>query len=105
MSEGRFSGSGETDERVPVDMGDDTGSPSTITRFDARAQLTWGTFSTVAVASCWRTYAERRFQKRVVILREIHRDLGDVLQRVIADTPKPNGFVGRCNGGPSNHVV
>jgi len=39
MSEGGFSGSGEIDERVPVDMGDDPGS-STITRLDARTQLT-----------------------------------------------------------------
>lgn len=42
MSEGRFSGSGEIDERVPADMGDDWGSSSTTTSPDARAQLIWG---------------------------------------------------------------
>lgn len=40
MSEGRFSGFGETDERAPVDMGDDPGSSSTTTRLDARPQIT-----------------------------------------------------------------
>jgi hypothetical protein len=39
MSEGRFSGSGEIDERVPVDLGDNCGSSSTATRLDARVQL------------------------------------------------------------------
>lgn len=40
MSEGRFSGSGETDERAPVDMGDEPESSSTTTSLDARAQPT-----------------------------------------------------------------
>ena len=86
-------------------MGEDSVFTSAATRPDARIQHIFGLFSTVAGANRRRTHAEDRFQIRVVILREIHRDLGNILQRVIADTPKPNGFVGGCDGGPSDHVV
>lgn len=105
MSEGRFSGSGEVDERVPADIGDDPGSSSTTTRLEARAQLTWGSFSSVAVIGCRGTYAEGGFQKRVVVLREIHGDLGNIFQRFIADAPKQDGSIRGCNGRPSNYVV
>ena len=105
MSEGRCSGFGETEERAPVDMGDGTGSSSTTMRLDARSQISYRAFSAVVVASRRGTYADGRVQERVVILRELQCDLCDIFQRVIADTPKPYGFVGRCDGGPGNCVI
>ena len=105
MSEGRCSGFGETEERAPVDMGDGTGSSSTTIRLDARSQIAYKAFSVVVIASRWRAYAESGVQERVVILRELQCDLSNIFQRVIADTPKPYGLVGRCDGGPGNCVV
>ena len=61
ISDGRFSGSGEADERVPVDKGEDPVFTSAATRPDARTQHILGLFSTVASASRWKTHTEDRF--------------------------------------------
>ena len=58
----------------------------------------------MADASCGRAYCEERFQIRVVILREIDRDLGNIPQRFVTDTSKLERFV-KCDWGPSNYVV
>ena len=53
-----------------------------------------GLFSIFGALGCWGTYAEGGFQKRVVILREIYCNLGDILQRVIAHTPELERLMG-----------
>ena len=58
----------------------------------------------MADASCGKTYCEERFQIRVVILREIDRDLGNIPQRFVTDTSELERFV-KCDWGPSNYVV